>query len=225
MDPTLVQGPCHAITGHASIKACTALAALAQALHETQKVALVLCAKTKNVKATFLGALVPGETQSQSQSQPKPEEEPKKEKEPGNIPLYLVTLPFSGETKQIPADDWREETTEEQTQVACDLIDALWLSDDQAHRILNQADPFQRAWKATVTHRAVHPTATNLIVPRPMDDYDPLGTPADIKEKAQGPIHQFRQTFPLTLKPAADKDKTKQGAQSLTFKNFVEERG
>eukprot|EP00977_Amphora_coffeiformis_P004864 scaffold1047_cov138-Amphora_coffeaeformis.AAC.1 len=114
-------GPCHTVTGHDSIKACAAVTALAQALRETQKLALVLCAKTKATVATSLGALVPGP----------------------NNELYMITLPYAGEVKTLDPEDWREDDVDEQ--VAANLIDALWLSDEQADLIVNQSDPFQRA--------------------------------------------------------------------------------
>ena len=191
-------GPCHTVTGHDSLKACAAVTALAQALRETDKIALVLCAKTKLTVATTLGALVPGAKNQ----------------------LYMITLPYACEVKTLDPEDWRDPDVDEQ--VAADLIDALWLSDEQADAIINQSDPFQRAVQTTLLHRAVHPSSCEeLKFPRCLDDQDPLGTPVELKENAQGPITKFREAFPLVLKSSTDKEKKKQGQKALTYTNFV----
>jgi hypothetical protein len=210
LDPAYVQGPCHIVTGHDSLRACTAVAAFAQALQQTQKAAVVLYAKTRSVVATRLGALLPSADGQH---------------------LYLVTLPYQKETKQLAAADcdWQQDEddlSDEQMQIASDLVDSLWLTDHQAETILHQADPFQRAWMATVWERAVHPqhctgtTENPLIVPRRLDEQDPLGTPYPVRQKAQPYIARFRDAFPLEKK-MKDETKKEQGLKSLTYTNFV----
>lgn len=212
LDPAYCQGPCHLVTGHDSVKACAAVTALSRALHETGKAAIVLVAKTKSVKATKLGALVPGGCGTPANSE--------------NPPLYMIILPYEGEVKTMTVDNWMGdlETTPEEEKAACDLIDTLWLSDDQAETILNQSDPFQEAWKDTVLHRAVHPTSTELRVPRKrLGGDDPLATPKDVKENAEAYVNRFQETFPLVLKQSSTKDKERKGVKSLTYTDFLDD--
>jgi hypothetical protein len=212
IDEPLQQGPCHVVTGHDSVRACAAVAAWAQALHETDKVAIVWYAKSKNTTSTKLGALLPGNAKWGN----------------GPRPLYLVTLPYQREVRQLPAEDWQEglqndhgdDAVQNSVRIASNLIEALWLSDDQAENILQQPDPFITAWNATAWNRAVHPHTRNLVFPRCLDDFDPLGTPLHVREKAQSSVVHFREHFPLVRKIEASKKE--QGSKSLTYTNFVE---
>ena len=203
LDETLVQGPCHVVTGHDSVRSCAAVTAWAQALRETEKVALVLYAKTKSVVATKLGALLPSLHETEDPTR-----------------LYLVTLPYEREVKKLVPEEWKEEVDDAQVQAAANLVDALWLSDDQAESILQQPDPFQTALQATVWKRAVEPRFTDLVFPRRLDELDPLGTPMDVRQKAQPSITRFRDAFPLVRKQ--EQPKKQQGLKSLTYANFVE---
>ena len=124
----------------------------------------------------------------------------------------------SGEVKQMAAVDWRPEDglDDNQEQGASDLIDALWMSDDQADHVLSHTDdPFQEAWNATVLQRALHPR----------QDKPPLVFPAapapPVPKQTKAALDAFRQAFPLVLKPSSDKEKKKKGRQALTYANFV----
>ena len=119
--------------------------------------------------------------------------------------------------------------------VATDLVDALWLSDDEASRILRQPNPYLHAWQSTVTHRALAQTVTpkdyskDLVHSRPVHDeaLDPMATPPHVRERAREALQKFDATFPLTMQKKPQEQLSYRRAPNrrkvLTYADFLEE--
>ncbi|KAL3912462.1 MAG: hypothetical protein SGARI_001143 [Bacillariaceae sp.] len=133
-------GPPYVLTGNESRRCCAAISALAQALQQTNKVAIAHFVKTTD-KAPILCGLFPLE-------------------EEGHDPIRLVImqLPYAGDVKgflQLPSLDSVAATENQTATTACDdLIDNLMLSDDALDHS-TVPNPKIRSFYKTVISRVI----------------------------------------------------------------------
>lgn len=174
---SLMMGPPYGISGDKSQRACSAISALAQALHQMKFMALCTVVKTKDADP-ILGGLFPlVEDQAL-----KP------------FRLFLIQLPFAGDVRQLIMPSLPE-TNKAEDKVCDQLIDALTLPKDVL-RSDKIANPGLRSFHKTVVGRAVNPNC-QVISTREKGPEDPMSTPKEILDGAKAGLAAFRNTFTL----------------------------
>lgn len=200
-------GPPYLIMGGESQKACGLIAALAQALHRTDKVAIGTFGKTKNRSDPILGALFPFITEN-------PE-----------IPLHLVFLriPYNIDATFIGKEGFADivaQQTERQRKSCDDLIDALMLPDGvlESGTVPN---PYLRSWNQNIIHRALDPSAP-LVSVRQSGTSDPMAPARNVQA-----VKNFQDAFPLVkaAAPEPKKQEGKKGRRALTYADYLEAEG
>ena len=203
----LLIGPAYAFTGGDSKKAQTAIAALAQALEETNKVGYCRIVRTKNGDPK-IGALLPKMC---------PDTDGK-----GGRYLAFLEMPFADDIQHhrpipIPLDyhgDYKDE------KVCDDLIDSMMLPDDE-FQSENVSFPALKAYQRMVAHFATNPLS-------PEEEMQQEGLPPDriieasqakplcdldvvksVSKKASKHVDAFMKTFPLVEHKPEDGKKRK----------------
>jgi ATP-dependent DNA helicase 2 subunit 2 len=182
-------GPPYVLTGNESRRCCAAIAALARALKQTDKVAIATFVKTKD-KDPILCGLFP--------------------LEPGQEPLHLVImqLPFSGDIRYFPElpslDEISPKESVQSKQISDFLIDSLMLPDDVFdYRTI--ANPKIRSFYKTAVDRVFDRKAPVVNVRTNENGEDKMSTPSGITSQAQPSVDAFYSS--LSLKKV-DKDTT-----------------
>lgn len=213
----------YALTGHDSKKSRTAIAALSQALDETDMVGFCRIVRTKNGEPK-IGALLPKLVGSDDTSYG-PDTRGK-----GGRYLAFLELPFEDDILHhaclpIPFD-WRGDYNDEK--VCDDLIDSMMLPDDEFHSE-NISFPALKAHNQMVANLAMNPLseeeemdpdgmAKDKILEvshaKPLCDFDVV---KNITKKASEQIDAFVETFPLVKHNAEDDKKQKYWGGSLNM--------
>lgn len=213
-----MSGPPLILTGHESRQACAGISALAQALHQLEKVAIATFYKRSTSTKALLVVLFPLD-------------EPNC---PHPIHLVVLQIPFEGEVKQLNLDSltdyltYGDEGLQQQKAQACDeLIDSLMLPD----AILESGQipsPMQRSCNQTKIKRAMNSTVPIVRV-RPSDS-DTMVTPCDILQRSKSTVQAFEAIFSVVERSTATTANTKAKANTggrkggrnvLTYKDYL----
>lgn len=219
-------GPPYVFSGDTSQRACSAIAALAKALQQLDKVAICTFRKS-NRGEPILGALLPYD-----------------EPYPDPIHLLLLRLPFAGEIKRLEKDNFDDildsehpenrTDCETQSQAADDLIDSLMLPKDTLAS-KNLPCPFLRSWNQTIVKRALDPTAPPVVSRASQgSESDSFCTPSEVLKTARPALHRFQQVFPLHVSKTVMESKSKSSRRNageggggrrkvLTYRDYLNE--
>jgi len=199
----LLMGPAYAFTGGDSKKSRTAIAALSQALEETEKVGFCRVVKMKNGEPR-IGALLP-KLDGCDDGSFGPDTHGK-----GGRYLVFLELPFADDLQHhadrpIPLEshgDYKDE------QVCDDLIDSMMLPDDEfrsedisfpalkahhqmvAHFAMNPMSPEEEMQEESLTEERILEASQA----KPLCDFDVVKA---LSKKASKQIDEFVETFPL----------------------------
>lgn len=214
----LLMGPAYAFTGGDSRKSRAAIAALSQALEETDKVGFCRVVRTKHGVPT-IGALMPMTSGCDGGNGAAGSELANGK---GGRYLAFLQLPFADDlqfhdSKPVPMEHYGDCDDER----ACDdLIDAMMLPDD----VLRSEDvsfPALKAHQRMVAHFAMNPLAPEEEMKReglgderileasrarPLCEFDAVRT---VAKKASSQIDAFLETFPLIEHKPEDAKKRK----------------
>lgn len=172
-------GPPYAVFGHDSHRTCCAVAALAKALHQMNKVAICTYFKTNKTDPILCG-LYPLEEDGKS--------EPTR--------LFFMQLPFADDKRPYNLPPLEPSESDSAESRACDdLIDALMLPPD-ALKSQDIASPSIRSFHKTVKSRAIDPSSTDIVAAREEPSMDPMSTPAEVLMGASAALETFCTTFP-----------------------------
>jgi Ku70/Ku80 beta-barrel domain/Ku70/Ku80 N-terminal alpha/beta domain len=181
---SLMMGPPYGISGADSQRACGAISALSQAMHEMKSAAICTFVKTKD-SDPILGALFP----LMEVGTPYP------------YRLVFIQLPFAGDVQRISTASLDDFCSDAKMKVCDDLIDAMMLPSSILEST-SIANPSLRSFHRTVVSKAIDPNAS-VVSARLAPPEDPMSTPTDILEKARPLLHAFTTTFPLEKVSAA----------------------
>ena len=175
---SLMMGPPYGISGAYSQRACGAISALSQAMHEMKSAAICNFVKTKD-SDPLLGALFP----LMEVGTPYP------------YRLVFIQIPFAGDVQRITTASLDDFCSDAKMKVCDDLIDAMMLPSGILEST-SIANPSLRSFHRTVVSKAIDPDASVVSV-RLETPEDPMSTPTDILEKARPLLHAFQTMFPL----------------------------
>jgi hypothetical protein len=194
----LISGPPIGIGGSESNKACAAVAALAQALHRTGRVAIGTFLKVKSSPFPRLTIIYPLEEQYLAE------------------PIHLVALsiPYEGEVIANLSKSVFPVPDDKKVAVCENLIRSLMLPDGvlESGRLAN---PALRSWHQTVLEKALYPTAP--IVKETIEK-----TPSAILAASREALSVFSSTFPFK-RQEKEENKTaakKKGRKTTTYTDF-----
>ena len=199
-----------------------ALSSLARALTRSNKVAIVLFNKKRDGEPV-LGGLFPTNNTEVDPS-------------PNSHPLVFLQLPYAGDIKELPTHAFdpappsppkesdRDDSSDQQLQIAKDLIRGLSLSNDSRCPVLPQ-NPFIKAWNQTLLARALDPQAEPVCQRDADAGWNELQTPPNLLEQARTRMQTFRSTFPIQprLDKASEKAKRYGNRKVLTYRDFLKE--
>ena len=171
-------GPPYGISGTDSLRACAALAALAQAMDRLKSCAIGTYVKSQNADPILVALFPLPENNDNGTNAP--------------YRLVLLQLPYFGDVQKLttlPLDDYCIGVPEKQS--ACDdLIDALMLPVE----VLDSAqipNPAIRSFRKTLVQRAVNTGITKTVEARGEWFNVPY------LEKARPALEKFRECFPM----------------------------
>ena len=207
-----LMGPPSLLTGEMSRKACSLIAAMAEALERTSKVAMCVFYK-KSGKPGHFGALFPL----------------REPKFPSTIHLIFMALPYSGDVQDLnkdifPLEGFMADVQPDEADVVDSLIDSLQLPED----VLAPGtvpNPYSRSWYQTLMQRAIDPESEPVLW-RPNQDTDVMATPPAVLMRATGALDRFRECFPtkdmqkLAADEKAKNQKVKGKRQVLNFEDY-----
>lgn len=190
-----ISGPPIGIAGHESDKACAAIAALAQALYRTGKVAIGTFLKTTASSFPRLTAVFPLEE---------------------DRPVHLVALqiPYEDEIIGNLSKSGFPEPNAEKIDACNKLVRSLMLPSG----VLDSGsvpNPSLRSWHQTVLEKALNHEAP--IVKSKLE-----ATPDDVVENAKEALAEFSNLFPFTMKEkSVMKPATKTGRKTATYSDML----
>ena len=197
--PNAYVGGGYAVTGGDSLRARTAISAMAQALAAEGKVALTRFVKSVDADPA-IGVLLPMTKLEGEEGE-------------GSHRLTFIQLPFAEDFTKYTFRSFRAEDlslpnadiTTLQLKTAEDYINSMILRDDEvvSHKIAN---PAIRSLNRTLIERIVQPNENSKLIIDVRKNGDVIiETPGDIATKARGAISDFERVCPLFKK--TDKSK------------------
>jgi hypothetical protein len=178
---SIMIGPPYVITGGDSHRVCCAIAALSEALHQLDRVAIATYVKSKDADPV-LGALFPL-LEEENKSRP--------------TRLFFIQLPFADDVMKFNKGilDASLDEDSPESRVCDNLIDSLMLSPETL-RSEQIANPAIRAFHKTIKNRAIDPSSTSIISARHHPSGDHMSTPSEVLKRAATSLEAFRTTFP-----------------------------